>query len=83
MSSPVARQAEPVPRGGRRRSAADAKATPGTTRGDKAEELIVRGKEQGYLTPDEVRSTFLDLEAEPDQIPRVFAAFQDLRGHCS
>ncbi len=40
--------------------------------------MIVRGKEQGYLTPDEIRSTFLDLEAEPDQIPRVFAAFQDL-----
>jgi len=40
--------------------------------------LIVRGKEQGYLTPDEIWSTFPELEAEPDQIPRVFAAFQDL-----
>ena len=78
MSPPVARQAEPRPRGGRRRSAAGAKTRPGTTLGDKAEALIVRGKEQGYLTPDEIRSTFPDLQAEPDQIPRVFAAFQDL-----
>src|SRR5712692_12106392 len=78
MSPPVARQAEPRPQGGRRCSAADAKTTPGTTLRDKAEALIVRGKEQGYLTPDEIRSTFPDLEAEPDQIPRVFAAFQDL-----
>ncbi len=78
MSPPVARQAEPRPRGGRRRSAAGAKTRPGTTLGDKAEALIVRGKEQGYLTPDEIRSTFPELEAEPDQIPRIFAAFQDL-----
>src|SRR5712692_2808947 len=82
MSPPVARQAEPRPQGGRRCSAADAKSTPGTTLRDKAEALIVRGKEQGYLTPDDIRSTFQDLEAEPDQIPRVFAAFQDLAGCC-
>ncbi len=30
------------------------------------------------MTPDAIRSTFPDLEAEPDQIPRIFAAFQDL-----
>jgi RNA polymerase primary sigma factor len=40
--------------------------------------LIVRGKEQGYLTPHEIRSTLRDLDAEPDQLARVFAAFQDL-----
>jgi len=40
--------------------------------------LIVRGKEQGYLTPDDIWSAFPDLEAEPEQISRVFAAFQDL-----
>ncbi len=78
MSPPVARQAEPRPQGGRCRSAAGAKTTAGKTLGDKAEALIVRGKEQGYLRPDEIRSTFPDLEAEPDQIPRVFAALQDL-----
>ncbi len=78
MSPPVARQVEPRPQRGWRRSAAGAKTRPGPTLGDKAEALIVRGKEQGYLTPDEIWSTFPELEAEPDQIPRVFAAFQDL-----
>jgi RNA polymerase primary sigma factor len=43
---------------------------------DSAEALIVRGKEQGYLTPDDIRSTFPDLQA--DRVPRVFAAFQEL-----
>jgi len=45
---------------------------------DNAEALIVRGKEQGYLTPDDIKSTFSDLKAESDQIRRVFAAFQEL-----
>jgi Sigma-70 factor, region 1.1 len=45
---------------------------------DNAKALIVRGKEQGYLTPDDIQSTFPDLKAESDQIPRVFAAFRDL-----
>jgi RNA polymerase primary sigma factor len=45
---------------------------------DSAQALIVRGKEQGYLTPDDIRSTFPDLQAEPDEISRVFAAFQEL-----
>ncbi len=43
-----------------------------------AEALIVRGKEQGHLTPDDVLASFPDLEAEPDQVRRVFAAFQDM-----
>jgi RNA polymerase primary sigma factor len=43
---------------------------------DTAEALIVRGKEQGYLTPDDIRSTFPDLQA--DRVRRVFAAFQEL-----
>ncbi len=70
--------AETRPRGDGRRSVADAKATREAALTDNAEALIVRGKEQGYLTPDDIRSTFPDLKAEPDQIPRVFAAFQDL-----
>jgi RNA polymerase primary sigma factor len=41
-----------------------------------AEALIVRGKEQGYLTPGDIRSTFPDFHA--DGISRVFAAFQEL-----
>jgi RNA polymerase primary sigma factor len=43
-----------------------------------AEALIVRGKEQGHLTPGDVLTGFPDFEAEPDQIWRVFAAFQDM-----
>ena len=70
-------QAETRPKGGRR-GVADAKTKRGTTFTDNAEALIVRGKEQGSLTPDDIRSTFPELEAESDQIPRVFAAFQDL-----
>ncbi len=71
-------KAETRPRGGGRRSVADAKTRCGATLTDNAEALIVRGMEQGYLTSDDIRSTLPDLEAEPDQIPRVFAAFQDL-----
>ncbi len=70
--------AETRPRGGGRRSVADAKTTREAALTDNAEALIVRGKEHGYLTPDDIRSTLPDLKAEPDQIPRVFAAFQDL-----
>ena len=72
------RRGETRPQGGGRRSVADAKLKRGATLTDKAEVLIVRGREQGYLTADDIWSAFPDLEAEPDQIPRVFAAFQDL-----
>jgi RNA polymerase primary sigma factor len=44
-----------------------------------AEELIVKGKEQGYLTPDDVLDTFPDIETDnPDQIFRIFAAFKEM-----
>ena len=43
-----------------------------------AEALIVKGKEQGYLTPDDVLQAFPDMEAEPDQIFRIFAAFKEM-----
>jgi RNA polymerase primary sigma factor len=72
----VPRKAETGPQGSGRRSVADAKTRRGVTLIDTAEVLIVRGKEQGYLTPDDIRSTFPDLQA--DRIPRVFAAFQEL-----
>ena len=64
------------PQGGGRPSVADAKTRRGVTLIDTVEALIVRGKEQGYLTPDDIWSTFSDLQA--DGIPRVFAAFQEL-----
>ncbi|MHB8571898.1 MAG: RNA polymerase sigma factor RpoD [Candidatus Dormibacteria bacterium] len=43
-----------------------------------AEALIVRGKEQGYLTPDDVLGAFPDLDVEPDQITRIFTAFKEM-----
>jgi RNA polymerase primary sigma factor len=41
-----------------------------------AEILIIRGKEHGYLTPDEVLGSLPVLEAGPDQLERVFGLFR-------
>jgi len=43
-----------------------------------AELLIVKGKEQGYLTPDDILDGFPDLETEPEQMFRLFAAFKEM-----
>jgi RNA polymerase primary sigma factor len=43
-----------------------------------AEALIVRGKEQGSLTPDEILEGFPDMAAEPDELFRVFRAFGEM-----
>ena len=43
-----------------------------------AEQLIVKGKEQGYLTPDDFLQGFPEIDAEPDQIFRIFAAFKEM-----
>ena len=43
-----------------------------------AEQLIVKGKEQGYLTPDEILQGFPEIDAEPDQIFRILAAFKEI-----
>ena len=43
-----------------------------------AEALIVRGKEQGSLTPDEILEGFPDLMAEPDDLFRIFRAFEEM-----
>jgi RNA polymerase primary sigma factor len=43
-----------------------------------AEQLIVKGKEQGYLTPDDILQGFPEIEAEPDQILPIFAAFTEI-----
>src|SRR5438874_11140983 len=43
-----------------------------------AEQLIVKGKEQGYLTPDDILQGFPEVDAEPDQIFRIFAAFKEI-----
>jgi RNA polymerase primary sigma factor len=43
-----------------------------------AEQLIIKGKEQGYLTPDDILQGFPEIDAEPDQIFRIFAAFKEI-----
>jgi RNA polymerase sigma factor RpoD, C-terminal domain/RNA polymerase sigma factor, sigma-70 family len=43
-----------------------------------AEQLIVKGKEQGYLTPDDILQGFPEIDAEPDQIFRIFAVFKQI-----
>jgi len=43
-----------------------------------AEVLIVRGKEHGHLTPDEILQGLPAFEADPDQLERVFGAFREL-----
>jgi RNA polymerase primary sigma factor len=39
---------------------------------------MVKGKEHGYLTPDDILQGFPEIDAEPDQIFRIFAAFKEI-----
>ena len=43
-----------------------------------AEALIVKGKVHGYLTPDDILESFPQADAEPDQVLRIFAAFNEI-----
>jgi RNA polymerase primary sigma factor len=43
-----------------------------------AESLIVKGKELGYLLPDDILEAFPEMEAEPDEVFRVFQVFADM-----
>ena len=43
-----------------------------------AEILILRGKEHGHLTPDDILQGLPAFEADPDQLERVFGAFREL-----
>ena len=43
-----------------------------------AETLIIRGKDHGYLTPDDVLTAFPEIDAEPDHLERIFQAFRDM-----
>jgi RNA polymerase primary sigma factor len=45
---------------------------------DAAEILIIRGKEQGRLSPDDVLKGLPVIEAEPDQLERVFRVFREM-----
>ncbi|MHB8686035.1 MAG: RNA polymerase sigma factor RpoD [Candidatus Dormibacteraceae bacterium] len=43
-----------------------------------AVQLIVKGKEEGHLTPDDILRGFPEIDARPDQIFRVFVAFKEI-----
>jgi RNA polymerase primary sigma factor len=43
-----------------------------------AETLILKGKEAGFITPDDILTSFPGMEAEPDQIFRIFNAFKSI-----
>jgi RNA polymerase primary sigma factor len=45
---------------------------------DAAETLIIKGKEQGCLTPDDVVHGLPGIEVGPDQLERVFQAFREM-----
>src|SRR5438309_516579 len=42
-----------------------------------AEALIVKGKEQGFLSPDDILAGFPDVELDPDQLFRIFNVFRE------
>src|SRR5947199_954554 len=43
-----------------------------------AEALIVKGKEQGFLSPDDILAGFPDVELDPEQLFRIFNVFRDM-----
>ncbi len=43
-----------------------------------AEQLILKGKEQGYLSPNEIIDPFPELDTDPDQIERLFLLFREM-----
>jgi len=43
-----------------------------------ADRLIVNGKEQGFLTPDEIVQALPETVSEPDQLFRVFEVFTQM-----
>src|SRR5437764_15440194 len=43
-----------------------------------AEALIVKGKEQGFVSPDDVLAGFPELQLDPEQLFRIFNVFRDM-----
>jgi RNA polymerase primary sigma factor len=43
-----------------------------------AEQLILKGKEQGFLSPNEIIDPFPELDTDPDQIERLFLLFREM-----
>src|SRR5258708_26591232 len=64
----------------RARTSTRAKITVTTTAADEmvpvAEGLIIRGKEQGFLSPSEVVDAFGEIDADPDELERIFDVFR-------
>jgi RNA polymerase primary sigma factor len=43
-----------------------------------AEALIIKGKDQGFLSPDDILAGFVGIDAEPDQLFRIFNTFREI-----
>ena len=43
-----------------------------------AEVLVIKGKDQGFLTPDDILAGFVGIDAEPDQLFRIFNTFREI-----
>jgi len=43
-----------------------------------AEALILRGKEQGVLSPTDILDAFPDLEADADEVERIYRSFREM-----
>src|SRR6202167_6072687 len=41
-----------------------------------AEALIIKGKDHGYLTPDDILAAFPEIDVEPDHLERIFHVFR-------
>jgi RNA polymerase primary sigma factor len=43
-----------------------------------AEALIIKGKDHGYLTPDDIPAAFPEIDVEPDHLERIFHVFREM-----
>ena len=43
-----------------------------------AEALIIKGKDHGFLTPDDILTAFPEIDAEPDHLERIFQVFREM-----
>src|SRR5579862_7206576 len=43
-----------------------------------AEALIIKGKDHGYLTPDDSLAAFPEIDVEPDHLERIFHVFREM-----
>jgi RNA polymerase primary sigma factor len=43
-----------------------------------AETLVITGKEQGFLAPDDIIAAFPEIDAGPDHLERIFGVFRDM-----